>query len=56
MICDEATNRSTFAKHAKHGLEFTDAKHVLTGRGVMFLDDRFDCGEERLIALGLLAG
>jgi uncharacterized DUF497 family protein len=50
---DEAKNRSNFAKH---GLDFADAEHVLTGPCVTFVDSRFDYGEERLITLGLLAG
>jgi hypothetical protein len=49
---DEAKNRSNFAKH---GLDFADAKQVLTGPCVTFVDDRFDYGEKRLITLGLLA-
>ena len=50
---DTAKNRSNAAKH---GLDFGDAEHVLTGPCVTFVDSRFDYGEERLITLGLLAG
>ena len=50
---DDAKNRSNFVKH---GLDFVDAEQVLTGPCVTFVDSRFDYGEERLIALGLLAG
>jgi uncharacterized DUF497 family protein len=50
---DEAKNRSNFAKH---GLDFADAEHVLTGPCVTFVDSRFDYGERRLITLGLLVG
>ena len=50
---DQAKNRSNFAKH---GLDFADAEQVLTGLCVTFVDSRFDYGEKRLIALGLLAG
>ena len=50
---DEAKNRSNFVKH---GLDFADAKQVLAGPCVTFIDSRFDYGEERLITLGLLAG
>ena len=39
---DEAKNRSNFAKH---GLDFADAEHVLTGPCVTFVDSRFDYGE-----------
>jgi uncharacterized protein len=44
---DEANNRGNFAKH---GLDFADAKKVLTGPCVTFADSRFDYGE------GLLGG
>jgi uncharacterized protein len=50
---DEAKNRSN---KAKHGLDFTDAARVLTGRCVTFADRRFDYGEERFISLGMLDG
>jgi hypothetical protein len=55
MTCewDEAKSRSNFVKH---GLDFADAEQVLTGPCVTFVDSRFDYGEVRLIALGLLAG
>ena len=50
---DEAKSRINFVKH---GLDFADAEHVLTGPCVTFVDSRFDYGEERLITLGLLVG
>ena len=50
---DEAKAQSNLAKH---GLHFADAEHVFAGPCVMFVDDRFDYGEERLITLGLLGG
>jgi uncharacterized protein len=50
---NEAKNRKNFAKH---GLDFADAEQVLTEPCVTFVDSRFDYGEVRLIALGLLAG
>jgi uncharacterized DUF497 family protein len=50
---DEAKNRKNLAKH---GLSFEDAARVFSGPCVTFEDDRFECGEERLITLGLLAG
>lgn len=50
---DEAKNRTNFAKH---GLSFEDADQVFSGPCVTFEDDRFACGEERLVTLGLLAG
>lgn len=48
-----AKNRTNFAKH---GLDFADAEQGLTRPCVTFVDDRFDCGEERLIILGSLRG
>jgi uncharacterized protein len=50
---DKAKNRNNFAKH---GLDFSDAEHVLTEPCVTFPDERFDYGENRLISLGSLAG
>lgn len=50
---DEAKNRSN---RAKHGLDFADAELVLNGPCVTFVDDRFDYGEPRFVALGSLAG
>lgn len=50
---DEGKNQTNVAKH---GLDFADAEEVLTRPCVTFVDDRFEYGEERLIALGLLAG
>ena len=50
---DEAKNRKNIAKH---GLSFEDAEQVFSGPCVTFEDDRVDYGEQRLIALGLLAG
>jgi uncharacterized protein len=50
---DQAKNRSNLAKH---GLDFEDAERVLNGPCVTFADDRFDYGEDRFVALGLLAG
>ena len=50
---DEAKNRSNFEKH---GFDFSDADIVLTGPCVTWVDERFEYGEERLIALGPLRG
>ena len=50
---DGAKNRANFLKH---GLRFEDAEKVFSGSCVQFVDDRFDYGEERLIALGYLDG
>ena len=50
---NDAKNRGNLAKH---GLDFADAELVFAGPCVTFVDDRFDYGEERFVALGLLAG
>ena len=50
---DEAKNRSKFVKH---GLDFADAKQVLSGPCVSFVDDGFGYGEKRFTTMGLLAG
>jgi uncharacterized DUF497 family protein len=38
----------------KHGLDFADASQVFDGPVLEKLDNRFDYGEERWIAIGLL--
>ncbi len=40
----------------KHGIDFVDAKKVFDYDTVILEDDRFNYGEQRLIALGLLQG
>ena len=50
---DEAKNRGNFVKH---GLRFEDAEKVLSGPCVSFVDDRFDYGEDRTYAVGLVNG
>ena len=39
-----------------HGLDFLDARSVFEGVTFTFEDDRFSCGEQRFVTLGLLAG
>ena len=39
-----------------HGLDFLDAASVFEGVTFTFEDDRFSCGEQRLVTLGLLTG
>ena len=39
-----------------HGLDFLDARSVFEGVTFTFEDDRFSYGEQRFVALGLLAG
>ena len=40
----------------ERGLDFLDAQQVFVGDRLEMVDDRFDCGEERLLTIGLLAG
>ena len=40
----------------KHGIDFVDAATIFAGETVVILDDRFDYGETRYIAFGLLEG
>ena len=44
------------ANASKHGIDFTDAVGVFEGDIVIMLDDRFDYGETRYTAYGLLHG
>jgi uncharacterized DUF497 family protein len=41
------------ANLAKHGVDFRDAVRIFDGKTVEWLDERFDYGEERWIAVGL---
>lgn len=38
----------------KHGLDFADAEQVFNSPLVLFEDNRFDYGEQRMIGIGLL--
>ncbi|RIK31420.1 MAG: hypothetical protein DCC56_04340 [Anaerolineae bacterium] len=40
----------------KHGVDFVDAASIFDGDVVVILDDRFEYGEARYIAFGLLRG
>jgi uncharacterized protein len=53
FIWDEAKNEINIRKH---GLDFADAHEVFDGPLLEKLDERFDYGEERWIAVGLLRG
>lgn len=44
------------ANIAKHGLDFVEAVAVLEEMPTFFLDDRFDYGEPRCIAIGEAKG
>ena len=50
---DEAKNEINIRKH---GLDFADVHEVFDGPVLEKFDDRFDYGEERWIAIGLLRG
>jgi uncharacterized DUF497 family protein len=49
---DEAKNRSNIGKH---GIDFADAEAVFDGVMVRFEDDRYEYGETRERAIGMLA-
>ncbi len=40
----------------KHGIDFADAWQVFEGNRVIFIDDRFDYDELRLVTIGFLSG
>ena len=42
------------ANSRKHGIDFADAATIFDGDIVILLDDRFDYGERRYLAFGLL--
>jgi uncharacterized DUF497 family protein len=51
--CDEAKNRSNLARR---GITFEDAQRIFEGPTVEKVDDRFDYGETRMYAVGLVNG
>jgi uncharacterized DUF497 family protein len=50
---DERKNRSNIRRH---GIAFEDAKRIFDGPTVEKVDDRFDYGEVRVYAVGLVNG
>ena len=40
----------------RHGFDFADAWRVFESHRVIFIDDRFDYGESRLVTIGFLSG
>jgi uncharacterized DUF497 family protein len=50
---DARKNRSNIARH---GIAFDDAKRIFEGPTVEKVDDRFDYGEVRVYAIGLVNG
>ncbi len=51
FIWDENKRQSNLAKH---GLDFADAHKVFNAAIVLFEDNRFCYGEQRMVAVGLL--
>ncbi len=39
----------------KHGLDFNDVEQVFNSPLILFEDNRYDYGEQRMIAIGLLS-
>jgi hypothetical protein len=52
-VWDERKNRDNIKRH---GIAFTDAKRIFEGPTVEKIDDRFDYGEVRVYAIGLVNG
>jgi uncharacterized DUF497 family protein len=50
---DEPKNRTNVARH---GIAFEDAKRIFEGPTVERVDDRFEYGEVRVYAIGLVNG
>lgn len=48
--------RKEVANIEKHGIAFGDAVRVFEGRTIDRIDDRFDYGEVRRIAVGVVSG
>lgn len=44
------------ANARKHGIDFADAARIFEGEIIVIHDDRFDYGETRYVAFGLLNG
>lgn len=57
MLCNTSgTSKKRLSNARKHGIDFRDAIEILAGDTVQMEDDRFDHGERRFVALGLLRG
>ncbi len=50
---DQRKNRSNIKRH---GIDFEDARRIFDGPTVEKVDDRFDYGEVRVYAVGLVNG
>lgn len=53
FVWDPRKNRGNIAKH---GLDFEDAIRIFDGPTLEMLDERFDYGEVRVYAIGLVQG
>lgn len=50
---DEEKNRSNLARH---GIAFDDARRIFDGPTIEMVDNRYDYGEVRVYAIGLVRG
>lgn len=53
FVWDQAKNRRNLVLH---GISFEDASKIFEGRTLERIDDRFDYGETRVYAIGLVQG
>lgn len=53
FVWDQRKNRGNIAKH---GLDFEDAIRIFEGPTLEIVDDRFEYGEVRVYAIGLVQG
>lgn len=51
FVWDEQKRQTNLAKH---GLDFADVHKVFEGAIILFEDNRFEYGEQRMVAIGLL--
>ena len=53
FVWDQRKNRSNLARH---GIAFEDAVQIFEGPTLEKMDDRFDYGETRVYAIGVVSG
>ena len=53
FVWDQRKNRSNLARH---GIAFEDAAQIFEGPTLEKMDDRFDYGETRVYAIGVVSG
>ena len=56
LIAFEWDSKKNITNIGKHGIDFDDAISIFDGDTVETIDDRFEYGEERIIALGEMDG